>query len=186
MVSDTGIGISQENHKKIFGAFSQGDMSTTRRFGGTGLGLSISERLVKLMGGRIWVESEEGKGSRFHFQVLFQPAQGTEVETQPALARTFHSGSRVLVVDDNASNRKLLERLLLQWDLKPMLARNGEEAMRIIKESRAKEQEFSVMILDQEMPRLSGMEVVDTGQAITVPVGKISPEAEKLIRRALA
>jgi len=84
MVSDTGIGISQENQKKIFGAFSQADMSTTRRFGGTGLGLSISERLVKLMGGRIWVESAVGKGSRFHFQVLFQPAQGAEVETQLA------------------------------------------------------------------------------------------------------
>ena len=80
-VSDTGIGISQENQKKIFSAFSQADMSTTRRFGGTGLGLSISERLVKLMAGRIWVESAEGKGSRFHFQVLLQPAQGVEVET---------------------------------------------------------------------------------------------------------
>jgi DNA topoisomerase VI subunit B len=140
MVSDTGIGISQENHKKIFGAFSQGDMSTTRRFGGTGLGLSISERLVKLMGGRIWVESAEGKGSRFHFQVLFQPAQGAKVETQPALARTFHSGSRVLVVDDNATNRKdcrpqqpeSLENRTTGWKLFPrarLLARRDSRTI---------------------------------------------------------
>jgi PAS domain S-box-containing protein len=161
MVSDTGIGISQENQKKIFSAFSQADMSTTRRFGGTGLGLSISERLVKLMGGRIWVESEEGKGSRFHFQVLLQPAEGAEVETQPAPARTFHSGSRILVADDNLTNRKFLERLLLQWELIPVLAGGGEEAIRMIKESCAKEQMFAAMILDQEMPGLGGLELVE-------------------------
>jgi len=161
IVSDTGIGISQENQKKIFSAFSQADMSTTRRFGGTGLGLSISERLVKLMGGRIWVESAEGKGSRFHFQVLLQPAQGAEVETQPAPTRAFHSGSRVLVVDDNATNRKLLERLLLQWEMIPVLTQGGDEAIRMIKESWAKEQKFSAMILDQEMPGLGGIELVE-------------------------
>jgi signal transduction histidine kinase/CheY-like chemotaxis protein len=161
IVSDTGIGISQENQKKIFSAFSQADMSTTRRFGGTGLGLSISERLVKLMGGRIWVESEEGKGSRFHFQVLLQPAEGAEVETQPAPARTFHSGTRILVADDNLTNRKFLERLLLQWELIPVLAGGGEEAIRMIKESCAKEQMFAAMILDQEMPGLGGLELVE-------------------------
>ena len=161
MVSDTGIGISRENQKKIFTAFSQADMSTTRRFGGTGLGLSISERLVKLMGGRIWVESEEGKGSRFHFQVLLQPAQNAEVDTQPALTRTFPSGSRILVVDDNATNHKLLERLLLQWELNPVFARSGEEAVRIIQASSVKGQVFSAMILDEEMPRLGGIELVE-------------------------
>ena len=161
VVSDTGIGISQENQKKIFGAFSQADMSTTRRFGGTGLGLSISERLVKLMSGRIWVESAEGKGSRFHFQVLLQPAQGAELENQPAPARTFHSGSRILVADDNATNRKFLERLLLQWGLIPVLAQSGDEAIRMIKESCAKEQMFSAMILDQEMPGLGGIELAE-------------------------
>jgi len=161
IVSDTGIGISQENQKKIFSAFSQADMSTTRRFGGTGLGLSISERLVKLMGGRIWVESAEGEGSRFHFQVLLQPAQDAEVETQPAPMRTFHAGSRVLVVDDNATNRKLLERLLLQWELIPVLAQGGDEAIRMIKEFRVKGQMFSAMILDQEMPGLGGIELVE-------------------------
>jgi nitrogen-specific signal transduction histidine kinase/CheY-like chemotaxis protein len=169
IVSDTGIGISQENQEKIFSAFSQADMSTTRRFGGTGLGLSISERLVKLMGGRIWVESAEGKGSRFHFQVLLQPAQGAEVEIQPASTRTFHSGSRVLVVDDNATNRKLLERLLLQWELIPVLTQGGDEAIRRIKESWAKEQKFSAMILDQEMPGLAGIELVEMLQKSSVP-----------------
>ncbi len=164
IVSDTGIGISQENQKKIFSAFSQADASTTRRFGGTGLGLSISERLVKLMGGRIWVESAEGKGSRFHFQVLLQPAQGAEVETQSAPTRTFHSGSRILVADDNATNRKLLERLLLQWELIPVLAQSGEEAIRMIGEFCVREQKFSAMILDHEMPGLGGIELVEVLQ----------------------
>jgi len=172
IVSDTGIGISEESQKKIFSAFSQADMSTTRRFGGTGLGLSISERLVKLMGGRIWVESAEGKGSRFHFQVLLQPQQGEDVGTEPASTQTFHSGSRILVVDDNATNRELLERLLLQWELIPVLARGGEEAIRMVKESGAEQQIFSAMILDQEMPGCGGIELVEklrNGPTLTAP-----------------
>jgi CheY-like chemotaxis protein len=121
------------------------------------------------MGGRIWVESAEGKGSRFHFQVLLQPAQGAEVETQPAPTRTFHSGSRVLVVDDNATNRKLLECLLLQWGLIAVLTQGGDEAICMIKESWAKEQKFSAMILDQEMPGLAGIELVEMLQKSSVP-----------------
>ncbi len=151
-VSDTGIGISPENQKKIFEAFSQADMSTTRRFGGTGLGLSISQRFVKLMGGRIWVESEEGRGSKFHFQVRLHPVEAGQAEARSGSAQSNIPVSRILVVDDNATNRKLLERLLLQWELIPEFARSSEEALEIIKESYAKEQSFSAILLDQEMP----------------------------------
>ena len=180
-VSDTGIGISPENQKKIFGAFSQADMSTTRRFGGTGLGLSISKRLVKLMGGRIWVDSEEGKGSSFHFQVRLHPA-----EAESGCAQATFSQSRILVVDDHATNRKLLERLLLRWGQAPVLAQSSEEALQIIGESHAKEQLFSVLLLGQEMSELKGVEFVEmlrkisgilSPQIILMVAGPLGPEA---------
>ncbi len=158
-VSDTGIGISPENQKKIFGAFSQADMSTTRRYGGTGLGLSISERLVKLMGGRIWVDSEEGRGSRFHFEARFQTAEKEKTEPRPWPLRGILKGRRVLVVDDHAADRKLFERLLLRWKAIPVLAGNGEEAEQILNEASAKGEFFSAILADQELQGISGMEL---------------------------
>jgi len=159
-ITDTGIGISTENQKKIFEAFSQADMSTTRRFGGTGLGLSISERLVKLMGGRLWVESKEGQGSSFHFQVRLPPATAGQSEAQPKLRLAEIPSRRILVVDDNVTNRKLIERLLLEQELIPVLAEGGEEALEILKRSFAEEPFFSAMLLDQEMPGFEGLAMV--------------------------
>ena len=156
-VSDTGIGISPENQRKIFEAFSQADMSTTRRFGGTGLGLSISDRLVKLMGGRLWVESQEGKGSSFHFQVRLYPAERVQAEEEREHRHPKVSGSRILVVDDHETNRKLLERLLVQWELIPVPARSRAEALQILKDSLASEEFFSAILVDQGMPGFEGL-----------------------------
>src|SRR4029450_1644037 len=105
-VRDTGIGIPPNRIDHLFESFSQGDASTTRRYGGTGLGLAISKRLVELMGGRLWVESEEGKGSAFHIEFTAPeaeaPRRAPSDGTQPQLA-----GKRLLVVDDNATNREI-------------------------------------------------------------------------------
>src|SRR5262249_36263713 len=114
-VRDTGIGIPPEKQGAIFEAFSQADASTTRRFGGTGLGLTISSRLVEMMGGRIWVESQLGQGSPFHFTAGFDP----QPEAAAALELEQLEGLRALVVDDNATNRRILEEMLLNWRMRP-------------------------------------------------------------------
>jgi signal transduction histidine kinase len=117
-VSDTGIGIAELKQEKIFEAFSQADMSTTRRYGGTGLGLLICQRLVQPMGGRIWVESKEGLGSKFHFTIAVLREAEPELANRPPSRAMLPEGSRVLTVDDNAINRELLLRLLLRWNIK--------------------------------------------------------------------
>jgi len=120
-ISDTGIGIPIEKQRKIFEAFAQADMSTTRRYGGTGLGLSISERLVKLMNGRIWLESEVGKGSKFHFEVSFLRADCDVIRPGSAYG-ALPEQHLVLIADDNPVNLKMLERVLLEWGI-PSLRR---------------------------------------------------------------
>ncbi len=148
-VSDTGIGIPREKHAQIFESFSQVDSSTTRNFGGTGLGLSISARLVWLMGGEIHLESEPGQGSKFSFAVAFGAAPGTMLATDSHLEL---SGKRVLVVDDHEANRHLLSRLLPQWGMHPVLAADGWEALRIFEKSVEDNEQFPLILLDQNMP----------------------------------
>src|SRR5690606_22843608 len=106
-VRDTGIGITPEQQQRIFRAFEQADMSLTRRFGGTGLGLAISSRIVQQMGGRIWVESQPGKGSEFHF-VVELPIGSPEDVASPPLDSSRLTGLRILIVDDNATNRRII------------------------------------------------------------------------------
>ncbi|HYT92116.1 MAG TPA: response regulator [Gemmataceae bacterium] len=152
---DTGIGIPADKQQLIFGAFAQADTSTTRKYGGTGLGLAICRQLVGLMGGRIWVESEPGKGSTFHFTALLgvgQSSRATErLADLPAL-----EGLPVLVVDDNATNRRLLQEILRGWGLRPALAVGGRAALALLHDAVSKGQPFPLVLLDGHMPGMDG------------------------------
>ena len=125
-VRDTGIGIPQDKLEQIFAPFEQADGSTTRKYGGTGLGLTISHRLANLMQGRLWVESEEGRGSTFHFTARVSPGVG--VASEPA-EETALAGLRVLIIDDNATNRFVLREMVHRWGMRPTTADGGERAL---------------------------------------------------------
>jgi PAS domain S-box-containing protein len=159
-VSDTGIGIPADKHRQIFEAFSQADSSTTREFGGTGLGLSISTQLVRLMDGHIWLESEPGRGSTFFFTVKFAPVSAGELAQALSTYKDL-VGKTVLVVDDKEINRHLLARLLPHWGLRPVLVTSGEEAVRTMAESAARGAVFPVVLLDQNMPGMSGLQTAE-------------------------
>ena len=153
-VSDSGIGIPADKQQAIFEPFKQADGSTTRRFGGTGLGLSISSTLVDMMGGRIWVESAPQEGSTFHFTL----ALGV-TDVRPESMALDLAGVRVLVVDDNAVNRRVLHDLLLRWKMKPVAVADGEEAIRALEQARSAHAPFSLVLLDANMPLVDGFEV---------------------------
>ena len=152
ITTDTGIGIPEDKQAVIFGAFEQGDTSTTRRFGGTGLGLAISSRLVELMGGRIWLESEVGRGSRFHFTARFQPARGE----QPVVSLARISGTRVMVVDDNATNRRILEEILRNWGMEPSSATGAREAQALLLQAQRSGNPYPLVLTDANMPDTDG------------------------------
>jgi len=156
MVSDTGIGISKEAQKKIFDKFTQADSSTTRKFGGTGLGLSISKALVELMGGNIWVDSELGKGSTFHFRLEFRYLEEVE-EKKVVYSYPDFTQISVLIVDDSSTNRFILKKTLSAWGFKVEVAKSGKEALSLLEESPKR---FDLLILDYQMPQMDGMDVV--------------------------
>jgi len=154
-VTDTGVGIPAEKQQQIFQAFTQADASTTRRFGGTGLGLAIALRLVELMNGRMWVQSEVGHGSTFFFTAGFDRPQAA---TQPPLLdkTTALDGLHVLVVDDNATNRRILDEMLASWHMKPAAVADAEAALAALAAAVARQQPFDVILADRHMPGVDG------------------------------
>jgi two-component system sensor histidine kinase/response regulator len=161
-VKDLGIGISPEQQTKLFQSFSQADPSTTRKYGGTGLGLVISKMIVELMHGDIWVESEQGVGSIFHFTVLLGKWQGEtdqidlhsdSNEKATRLAMDKLCGRKILLVEDNEFNQELAQMLLESKHIKVRTANNGQEALDILSE-----EEFDCVLMDCHMPIMDGYE----------------------------
>ncbi len=157
VIRDTGIGIPLEKQKVIFEAFSQADGSTTRKYGGTGLGLSISTRLVQAMGGHIWVVSNPGQGSAFHFTARFGVVPDCEREE----GRSFPAGLAVLVVDDNATNRRILTDVLGNWGMKVVAVASGSEALALIQRRFENRDPFALIVTDVHMPEMDGFELAE-------------------------
>jgi light-regulated signal transduction histidine kinase (bacteriophytochrome)/CheY-like chemotaxis protein len=167
-VSDTGIGIPLEKQQIIFEAFTQADSSMTRQHGGTGLGLSISSRLVKMMGGRIWVQSEVGRGSTFHFTVRLRMQKTSSRKYEPVGVEMLQ-GRAVLIVDDNASSRRILQKMTASWRMKPTLAERGTDAIREIERASAEGTPFSLILLDAQMPGMDGFTVAERVNELALP-----------------
>ena len=153
-VRDTGIGIESEMQATIFESFAQAETSTTRAYGGTGLGLSISSRLVRMMDGKIWVESEPGTGSSFHFTAAFEI--GDEKLYRARLAPETLHGLRVLVIDDNETNRYILQEMLRSWEMRPVLAKSGREGLDELARAAQGAAPIQLVLLDVMMPELDG------------------------------
>jgi PAS domain S-box-containing protein len=159
-VRDTGVGIPAEKRDSIFGAFEQADDSTTRKFGGTGLGLAISSRLVEMMKGRIWLESEPGEGSTFHFTAWLGMQQEVKSPSFPIDVEKLRN-LPVLIVDDNATNRRVLAGMLNHWKMKPAEVGGGNEALRMLREAKAAGGGFRLILVDAQMPDLDGFTLAD-------------------------
>ena len=154
-VSDTGIGVPSDKLDMIFEAFAQADGSTTRKYGGTGLGLAIVKRLIERMGGRIWVASEVGRGSTFHFTARFGLQKGRVAKTAPIDDMSM-SGMAVLVVDDNATNRRILEETLTHWQMQPTVVSSGSEALEALQLAAEAGEPFRIALIDVQMPVMDG------------------------------
>ncbi|MGD8947952.1 MAG: response regulator [Desulfobacterales bacterium] len=159
-VVDTGIGISKEKQRRIFTAYDQGDTSISRRFGGTGLGLAVSAQLVNLMGGSINVKSRPGEGSRFRFTARFKRQLG-EALPDAAAAQTDLSDVNVMVVDDNASHRKILKELLKEWQMRPLLVSDAAAAQNMLTQAVSDGDPIKLMLIDSDMPDSDGFTLAD-------------------------
>jgi two-component system sensor histidine kinase/response regulator len=160
VVKDTGVGILAEKQTKIFEAFSQADGSMARKYGGTGLGLTICTRLVTMMGGAIWVESEPGQGSKFHFTLRLavqdKPPAGS-APLQPELLRDLHA----LIVDDNFTNRRVLNGMLTRWGMKPTAVEGGRAALQALEVAKSTGRPFPLILLDGQMPEMDGFALAE-------------------------
>ncbi|MEJ1415873.1 MAG: response regulator [Candidatus Sedimenticola sp. (ex Thyasira tokunagai)] len=160
-VQDSGIGLTEEQQGRLFQSFSQADSSTTRKYGGTGLGLAISKQLVELMDGEIWVESEEGKGSTFLFHALLGRQLDREEEPLPLATRDL-KGLRVLVADDNATARDILQRLLHAFHFRADCVNNGKEALAAIQKASSGDDPYQLILMDWKMPEMDGLETANS------------------------
>jgi PAS domain S-box-containing protein len=158
-ITDTGIGIAPEQQWEIFGPFVQADASTTRRYGGTGLGLTISAQLVELMGGRVWIDSEVGKGSRFHFVAQFR----IERPAAPPPLPPAHDlrDLRVLIVDDHPTSRLILSEILASWRMQAAAAEGATAALEAVDEATARGEPFDLVLADALMPEVDGFTLAE-------------------------
>lgn len=169
-VRDTGIGVPPDKQAAIFDPFTQADSSTTRRYGGTGLGLTICTRLVQLMGGRIWLDSEVGRGSTFHFTARFKEGIAPAAPLAPPEADKLR-GLRVLIVDDNATNRLILEETLATWSMRPVTTDGGSAALEVLDAAVQAGSPFDLVLLDAQMPGMDGFAVAEQIRARPGSVG---------------
>ncbi len=160
VVSDTGVGIPPEKQKLIFEPFSQADSSTTRKYGGTGLGLTISARLVAMMGGMMWVESEMGRGSQFHFTARLGTSWKS-IEVGAIAPAEILRGVKVLVADDNRTNRRILEGMLKRWEMKSTSVEDGEQALAKLSSALEAGEAYGLILTDMHMPNMDGFGLIE-------------------------
>jgi two-component system sensor histidine kinase/response regulator len=160
-VSDTGIGIPHEKQRLIFDPFTQADTSTTRHYGGTGLGLAITKRLVERMGGSIELESEPGQGTRIKFTSSLGMAVAKPDPTPDRFPLHTLQGIRTLVVDDNQTNRRILDAMLAKWEMRPTSVADGEEALAELHATRNSADPYTLIVMDMHMPQMDGFRLVE-------------------------
>jgi two-component system sensor histidine kinase/response regulator len=156
IVSDSGVGIAPDKVDMIFESFNQADASTTRHYGGTGLGLTISRCLVQMMGGRLWVESEVGVGSRFHFTVRLLTEKNTVVVTDRSNSPAILQAVKVLIVDENGANRLILHSMLKCWGMNPTSVSDAGQALEELSAAQKAHDVFALILTDMHMPRMDG------------------------------
>ncbi|MFC2160974.1 response regulator, partial [Acidobacteriota bacterium] len=159
-ITDTGIGISPSKQLAIFEAFSQADSAMSRKYGGTGLGLTISAQLVEMMGGKIWVDSQLGQGSSFHFTTLLK-IQNVKKESPMTLEYRHLINLPVLVVDDSTTNLLLIEKMLKNWNMKPHTVDSGKSALNILEKAAKADSPFKVIVIDAHMPEMDGFSLAE-------------------------
>jgi len=160
-VADSGVGIPEEKRELIFKPFTQADTSTTRKYGGTGLGLTISTRLVQMMGGKIWVESEMGQGSQFHFTIRLEAADAKEIKLGTIAPPELLRDVKVLVVDDNRTNRRILEGMLVRWHMKPTSVDCAAAALAQLSAALEAGEPYPLILTDMHMPGMDGFALIE-------------------------